>query len=98
MAGSLLSATIEFGGEKFFLVHDPADAPATFDGWVVHGHHHNNDLRHYPFIDLVHRRINVSAEVAGYVPVSLTETMALVRYRTATGNTNPVLLRYPSAE
>jgi calcineurin-like phosphoesterase family protein len=98
LPGSLHSATIEFLGERFFLVHDPADAPAGFDGWVVHGHHHNNDLRHYPFIDFVQRRINVSAEVAGYVPVSLLATMALIRYRTKTGNTKPVLLRYPYAE
>jgi calcineurin-like phosphoesterase family protein len=98
LAGSLPAALVEFSGEKFLLVHDPADAPAGFDGWVVHGHHHNNDLRHYPFIDVIHRRINVSAEVAGYVPVSLAETLALIRYRTGAGNTNPVLLRYPCAE
>lgn len=89
---------IEYAGTRFCLVHDPADAPAAFDGWVVHGHHHNNDLRHYPFIDFFHRRINVSAEVAGYIPVSLNEIWTLIQYRSATGNTKPVLLNYPYIE
>jgi len=90
------SALIEQDGLKFFLVHDPADAPAGFDGWVIHGHHHNNDLAAYPFVDFVHRRINVSAETAGYVPVSLAALCRLIRYRTETGNPASVLLNYPS--
>lgn len=88
------SAVIEQDGLQFFLVHDPADAPAGFDGWVVHGHHHNNDLASYPFVDFTHRRINVSAEVAGYVPVSLAALCRLIRYRTQTQNLAPVLLNY----
>jgi calcineurin-like phosphoesterase family protein/2'-5' RNA ligase len=94
----LSSAIIEYKGTRFLLIHDPAMAPATFDGWVVHGHHHNNDLRHYPFIDFDHRRINVSTEVAGYVPVSLVDTWSLVQYRMSTGNTQPILLNYPYTE
>jgi calcineurin-like phosphoesterase family protein/2'-5' RNA ligase len=94
----LSSAVIEYAGTRFLLIHDPAKAPATFDGWVVHGHHHNNDLRHYPFIDFEHRRINVSTEVAGYAPVSLMDTWSLVQYRMTTGNTQPILLNYPYTE
>ena len=93
--GDCSSKLIEYAGMHFLLVHDPADAPDGFDGWVVHGHHHNNDLRHYPFIDFDHRRINVSAEVAGYVPVSLRDICDVIRYRMNTGNTIPVLLNYP---
>jgi calcineurin-like phosphoesterase family protein len=93
--GTLPSALIGYEGLKFFLVHDPADAPSDFDGWVVHGHHHNNDLRHYPFIDFRNRRINVSAEVAGYVPVSLAEICARIRTCSDAGLTDPVLLGYP---
>jgi calcineurin-like phosphoesterase family protein len=96
--GFLPSAEIEYEGMRFYLVHDPADAPAGFDGWIVHGHHHNNELRHFPFIDFEHRRINVSAEVLGYVPVSLSDICRLIRYRTETGNTRPVLLNYPYVE
>jgi calcineurin-like phosphoesterase family protein len=96
--GLLPSAIIEYEGTPFLLVHDPAEAPPSFDGWVIHGHHHNNDLRHHPFIDFGHRRINVSAEVAGYVPVSLKGTWSLIQCRIAAGNTKPVLLNYPYPE
>lgn len=65
------SQEITYGAVRFLLVHDPADAPADYDGWVIHGHTHNNDLRHYPFFDPVHRRINVSVEVTGFLPVNL---------------------------
>jgi len=94
----LASAEIEHEGLKFFLVHDPADAPAGFDGWIIHGHHHNNDLAQYPAIDFKHQRINVSAEVTGYIPVSLNGICEVIRYRDSTGNTEPVLLHYPYAE
>lgn len=96
--GLLASAEITYGGLNFFLVHDPADVPAGFDGWIIHGHHHNNDLAHSPFIDFVHRRINVSAEVTGYVPVSLAALCTIIRNRQATGNNEPVLLRSPTSE
>jgi calcineurin-like phosphoesterase family protein len=88
------SSTVEFNGFLFLLVHDPEDAPPDFDGWVIHGHHHNNDLRHYPFINFRERRINVSAEVTGYVPVGLHEISAVIRSHQARGNTDPVILRY----
>jgi len=86
---------IEHEGIQFCLVHDPADAPKDFGGWTIHGHHHNNDLRNYPFIDVIHKRINVSAEVIGYVPVSLSGICETIRDRTKTGVNDPVLLNYP---
>ena len=55
------------------MVHDPDDAPPAFDGWVVHGHLHDSDLRRFPFFDPASRRINVSVETAGYAPVPLSE-------------------------
>lgn len=88
---------LEHEGMRFYLVHDPTDAPEEFYGWVIHGHHHNNDLADFPFIDFEHRRINVSAEVVGYVPASLSDICELIRDRTKTGDTEPVLLRYPYA-
>jgi calcineurin-like phosphoesterase family protein len=94
---SLHSETIEQEGIRFFLVHDPADAPVEFDGWVIHGHHHNNDLRHFPFIDFKTRRINVSAEVIGYIPVSLRELCALIRKGASAEGDDRILLRYPHA-
>jgi len=89
------SAQVTYDGIRFFLVHDPDDAPAGFDGWVIHGHHHNNELRDFPFIDFVHRRINVSAEVIGYVPVSLRELVLRIREHADTKTGGPVILRYP---
>jgi calcineurin-like phosphoesterase family protein len=93
--GAVPNARIDHDGIRFLLVHDPADAPGGFDGWVIHGHHHNNDLRSFPFVNFTERRINVSAEVTGYTPVGLGELCTLIRNRQATGNTDPVLLRYP---
>jgi calcineurin-like phosphoesterase family protein len=62
---------------------------------VIHGHHHNNDLRHYPFIDFEHRRVNVSAEVIGYIPVSLKDICELIRGRVSRGDMTPIQLKYP---
>jgi calcineurin-like phosphoesterase family protein len=88
-------ATLSFGGIDFLLVHDPANAPKDFAGWVIHGHHHNNNLRDYPFISFSERQVNVSAEVIGYVPVSLQEICQIIREHEGNGNRDPVLLRYP---
>ncbi|HUH79238.1 MAG TPA: metallophosphoesterase, partial [Methanoregula sp.] len=91
---SVRSAELSYGGIRFFITHDPADAPKDFDGWVIHGHHHNNSLAQYPFISFGHRRINVSAETLGYVPITLRELCA--RIGDSGGlETPPVLLRYP---
>ncbi len=96
--GAVPSSTLEYKGLRFLLVHDPAKAPLDFDGWIIHGHHHNNDLRHFPFINFVDRRINVSAEVIGYVPVGLNEICTLIQSHQSGGNANPVLLRYSSVD
>lgn len=84
----------EYGNQKFLLIHDPADAPPLFDGWIIHGHHHNNDLRNYPYMNFVGRRVNVSAEVIGYKPVSLHEIVQRIREREVSGDTTPILFRY----
>ncbi|MDD1703969.1 MAG: 2'-5' RNA ligase family protein [Methanoregula sp.] len=94
--GMIRSADLVYEGRKFLLVHDPSDAPIGFDGWVIHGHHHNNQLAEFPFINFCDRRINVSVEVVGYVPVSLKEITSRIRHAEKTGNNQPVLLRYPS--
>jgi calcineurin-like phosphoesterase family protein len=92
--GTYTHAETEFEELKFFLVHDPADAPPSYDGWVIHGHHHNNDLRNFPYMNFTDRRVNVSAEVIGYRPVSLHEIVLRIREREATGDTTPILFRY----
>lgn len=72
-----LALTVD--GVDLLLVHDPADAPPAFDGWVVHGHTHNRRLHRYPFLSVRERTINVSAEVIGYRPVSLSSLVEMIR-------------------
>jgi calcineurin-like phosphoesterase family protein len=93
--GAVPSFMLDYGGFRFLLVHDPADSQLAFDGWVIHGHHHNNNLRRFPFIDFEHRRINVSAEVIGYIPVNLKDICELIHDRISRGDMTPILLKYP---
>lgn len=86
--GLARSVTFEAGGHRFLGVHDPADAPPEFDGWVVHGHLHDSDLRRFPFFDPVARRVNVSVETAGFSPVPLSQVCDLI-----SAETGPVLIR-----
>lgn len=85
---------LEHKGLRFCLVHDPADAPEQFEGWVIHGHHHNNNLRKYPFMNFECRRVNVSAEVLGYVPVGLNHICSLIQERASGTDRAPILLNY----
>jgi calcineurin-like phosphoesterase family protein len=62
---------LEYKNHKFLLVHDPDNLPISWDGWVIHGHKHNNDIENYPFINGETKRINVSVELTNYKPVSL---------------------------
>lgn len=92
--GTVSSLETEYENLKFLLIHDPADASPSFDGWVIHGHHHNNNLRYYPYMNFTGRRVNVSAEVIGYKPVSLHEIVQRIREREVSGDTTPILFRY----
>jgi len=94
-SGIIPSTTLEYDKLRFLLVHDPADTPSTFDGWVIHGHHHNNDLRRYPFINFKKRRINVSAEVLGYSPVGIQELSRIIHEHDHPDDAESILLRYP---
>jgi calcineurin-like phosphoesterase family protein len=66
----------EAGGHRFHCIHDPEAAPPDFDGWVVHGHHHDIRPETYPFVDPDSRHVNVSVELLGYEPVSVSELVA----------------------
>ena len=61
----------------FLLVHDPKDLPIQWDGWVIHGHTHNNEMKKYPFINGEKKTINVSTEMTNYRPVSLDYLLSL---------------------
>ena len=95
LPGSVESVTIEYGGLQFFIIHDPDNASPDFEGWIIHGHHHNNNLREFPFINFRKRHVNVSAEVIGYAPVTLREITCRIQDGINAMETGPVLLRYP---
>jgi calcineurin-like phosphoesterase family protein len=77
---------INYNGDEFLFIHDPGDAPPGFTGWVVHGHYHNNDVEHFPFINVETRHVNVSCELTGYRPVSLETIHTLIREYSDLGN------------
>jgi calcineurin-like phosphoesterase family protein/2'-5' RNA ligase len=66
-------AILNHKGHEFLLIHnpDPKRYPVKWDGWVIHGHTHDNDVKNYPFINGEKKTINVSAELTNYRPVSL---------------------------
>lgn len=83
---------MESDGVRFLLLHNPRFAPPDFDGWIIHGHTHNNDLRAHPFIDFRAHRVNVSADVTGLCPLPLASITALIGAGTRAGRTDAVPL------
>jgi calcineurin-like phosphoesterase family protein len=71
------SKVLTVGNHTFLLIHDPDERRANWRGWIIHGHHHNNNLRDYPFINGERKTINVSAELMNYAPVSIDYLLSL---------------------
>ena len=88
-----ISETLVHMDIPFLLIHDPDDVGEPFSGWVVHGHHHNNNLADFPFINFEDRRINVSAEVVRYQPVSLSYLCDIIQDHKAKPKIKSILLR-----
>lgn len=79
---------LHVAGYDFLLIHipNPNDKHQTqeqkqklenWQGWVIHGHVHNNEMHKYPFINGERKTINVSAELINYKPVSLQYLLSL---------------------
>jgi len=68
---------IYYGGYKFLLIHNPGERPENWDGWVIHGHKHNNNTVLYPFINGKRKTINVSVELINYRPISINSLLSL---------------------
>jgi calcineurin-like phosphoesterase family protein len=68
---------LRHGGYTFLLIHDPDQKPQDWHGWVIHGHKHNNNMRHYPFINGEHKTINVAVELIDYQPLSIGKLLSL---------------------
>lgn len=71
----LEACRIEHDGRAFYCTHRPEDVPEEWDGWVIHGHMHNNDMETYPFVSHDSQRVNVSCELLDYRPIAL-ETLS----------------------
>ena len=69
------------GGLDLLFIHDPGSAPPDYNGWIIHGHAHNNNIREFPFVDYIHRRVNVSVEMTGYRPLSLSTILGYINNR-----------------
>lgn len=70
------NTVLEYEGKKFYLVHDPKEAPSNWNGWVIHGHHHNNHPEIFPFVNKQNKTVNVSAELVNYTPIDLDKILA----------------------
>jgi calcineurin-like phosphoesterase family protein/2'-5' RNA ligase len=75
---------VEFDGIKFYLTHNPANVPETWNGWVIHGHVHNNshdyDMKQrYPYINYNKKTVNVSVELTNYNPLKLSTIVKQIK-------------------
>ena len=68
---------LHYGKYRFLLLHDPDRKPKTWNGWVIHGHKHNKNIRKYPFISGARKTINVSVELINYTPLSIDNLLSL---------------------
>lgn len=68
---------LKYKTHSFLLVHDPSKLPIRWDGWVIHGDKHNNNILQYPFINGKNKTINVSAELINYRPLNIEQLAAL---------------------
>jgi len=58
-----------FNGTEFMMIHSPSGVE--WQGWIIHGHAHNNDPELHPLINKDTKAINVSVEMLDYYPLSL---------------------------
>ncbi len=72
------SLVFTHGKYTFGCTHSPEINTNPGGDWVLYGHHHNNDLTKYPFIDSQQNRVNVSAELINYTPLSVDRLTTLI--------------------
>ena len=80
------ACVVTHGKYRFGCVHWPEETADPGGDWLLYGHHHNNDVGEYPFIDPERNRVNLSVELIGYEPLSLDHLCELLdhgeRYET----------------
>lgn len=67
---------LEHNLESFMLVHAVEYLKGPWNGWVIHGHHHNNQPKEFPLVNRVKKTMNVSAEMLNYYPIELDELLS----------------------
>ena len=72
---------LTYKGKEFLLTHDPALKPKDWNGWIIHGHHHNNQPDKFPLINKKNKTINVSAELAHYTPIEIDKLLSQADFR-----------------
>lgn len=79
---------IKYRDYQFLLMHDP-HRPNGYDGWIIHGDKHNNNLKDYPLINQKNKTVNVCAELLDYSPINLDKIITLIEtgrsYKTIDG-------------
>jgi calcineurin-like phosphoesterase family protein len=58
-------------GYDFLFLHDTRLVPLGWNGWVVHGHIHNNYPSKFPLVNGDRKTINVGVELINYKPLLL---------------------------
>jgi len=72
------SVRLSYKGIEFLFIHDPVMRPVEFEGWTIHGHHHNKHPRIFPFFDPKNKKINVSVEMIQYRPYPMDSIVNLI--------------------
>ncbi|MFP9191203.1 hypothetical protein ACLI4Q_06005 [Natrialbaceae archaeon A-CW1-1] len=57
------------GEWELCCTHRPENTPRFWDGWIIHGHHHNTHPEDYPLLNPDTYCVNVSVELIDYKPV-----------------------------
>lgn len=60
---------------NLLFIHEP-ERVKDWDGWVIHGHHHNNYPKEFPFFNYQMKRMNLSAELLDYTPISILDILS----------------------
>jgi calcineurin-like phosphoesterase family protein len=74
---TVTSKIITYDGEKLLLIHAPYWIDREWDGWIIHGHHHNNEMVNFPHYNPTKKMFNVSAELINYTPVELGKLLSM---------------------
>lgn len=74
-----LKKIIKYKDMKFMLIHDPRNIPKDWKEWIIHGHKHNNNMKHYPLINRKRKTINVSCELIKYKPIHIEKIYQMIK-------------------